>query len=108
MPLQGAHNNGSERCLRGPAVGRKNYYGSSAEWSGQLAAVLFSLLATLQRWAINPRTWLRWYLGACAAAGGQAPASVAGYLPWNLSASQREALKGPELESGGFDLPDSS
>jgi transposase len=101
-------NNGSERCLRGPAVGRKNYYGSSAEWSGQLAAVLFSLLATLQRWAINPRTWLRWYLGACAAAGGQAPASVAGYLPWNLSASQREALKGPELESGGFDLPDSS
>jgi transposase len=28
-------NNRSERQLRGPAVGRKNYYGSAAEWSGQ-------------------------------------------------------------------------
>ena len=101
-------NNGSERCLRGPAVGRKNYYGSAAEWSGQLAAFLFSLLATLQRWQINPRAWLRWYLGGCASAGGQAPASVAAYLPWNLSASQREALKDPNFGSSVFDLPDSS
>lgn len=101
-------NNGSERCLRGPAVGRKNYYGSAAEWSGQLAAYLFSLLATLQRWEINPRAWLRWYLSGCASAGGQAPASVEAYLPWNLSASQREALKDPDFGSSVFDLPDSS
>lgn len=101
-------NNASERCLRGPAVGRKNYYGSSATWSGQLAAFLFSLVATLQRWAINPRTWLRWYLSGCAAAGGQTPASVAAYLPWNLSAAQREALKHPDFGSSVFDLPDSS
>jgi hypothetical protein len=89
-------------------IGRKNYYGSAAEWSGQLAALLFSLLATLQRWEINPRTWLRWYLGACASAGGKAPESVAGFLPWNLSVSQREALKNPEFGSSVFDLPDSS
>jgi transposase len=101
-------NNASERCLRGPAVGRKNYYGSSAEWSGQLAAYLFTLVATLQRWQINPRTWLRWYLQACASAGGQAPASAAAYLPWQLSASQREALKDPSFGSSMFDLPDSS
>lgn len=101
-------NNRSERCLRGPAVGRKNYYGSSATWSGRLAALLFSLLATLQRWEINPRTWLRWYLSACASAGGQVPASVAAYLPWNLSAAQREALKDPAFGSSAFDLPDSS
>jgi transposase len=101
-------NNSSERCLRGPAVGRKNYYGSAAEWSGQLAAYLFSLLATLQRWEINPRTWLRWYLGGCASAGGQAPASVAAYLPWNLSVSQREALKDPDFGPSVFDFPDSS
>ncbi len=63
-------NNASERSLRGPALGRKNYYGSSSEWSGQLAAYLFTLLATLQRWSINPRTWLRWYLEVCASAGG--------------------------------------
>ena len=101
-------NNRSERRLRGPAVGRKNYYGSSAEWSGQLAALLFSVLATLQCWALNPRTWLRWYLGGCAAAGGQAPASVAAYLPWNLSVSQRQALKDPDFGASMFDLPDSS
>jgi transposase len=101
-------NNGSERRLRGPAVGRKNYYGSAAAWSGQLAAMLFSLLATLQRWQINPRAWLRWYLDGCAAAGGRVPEAVASYLPWNLSPAQREALKHPQGLSGKSDLPDSS
>jgi transposase len=41
-------NNRSERRLRGPALGRKNYYGSGALWSGRLAAALFSILATLE------------------------------------------------------------
>ena len=27
-------NNQAERALRGPVVGRKNYYGSGAQWSG--------------------------------------------------------------------------
>lgn len=101
-------NNASERRLRGPAVGRKNYYGSAAVWSGQLAALLFTLLATLQQWQINPRTWLRWYLDACAEAGGRAPESAASYLPWHLSASQREALQKPAGASGRLDLSDSS
>jgi transposase len=101
-------NNASERRLRGPAVGRKNYYGSAAVWSGQLAAMLFTLLATLQRWQINPRTWLRWYLEACASAGGRAPESVAAYLPWNLSAAQREALKKPAGGCDQLDVTDSS
>ena len=94
--------------LAWPGGGRKNYYGSAAEWSGQLAAYLFTLLATLQRWAINPRTWLGWYLHGCASAGGQAPAPAAAYLPWNLSASRREALKDPDFGSSVFDLPDRS
>jgi transposase len=97
-------NNRSERHLRGPAVGRKNYYGSAAVWSGQLAAMLFSLLATLQQWKINPRTWLRWYLESCAAAGGKAPASIEGYLPWNLSEQLRQRLSA----AGVLDIPDSS
>jgi len=46
-------NNISERRLRGPALGRKNYYGSGAAWSGCLAAMLFSILATLQLWQIS-------------------------------------------------------
>jgi transposase len=36
-------NNTAERAERGPVVGRKNYYGSGAVWSGRLAAMLFSL-----------------------------------------------------------------
>ena len=32
-------NNASERTVRGPAMGRKNYYGSASEWSGRLAAI---------------------------------------------------------------------
>ena len=40
-------NNTAERSERGPVVGRKNYYGSGAVWSGRLAAMLFSLFQTL-------------------------------------------------------------
>ena len=49
-------NNQAERALRGPVVGRKNYYGSGAQWSGALCATLFSLFHILERWQINPRT----------------------------------------------------
>ena len=89
MPSQGAHNNTAERAQRGPVVGRKNYYGSGAVWSGQLAAMLFSLLQTLCLWKLNPRAWLTAYLTACAEAGGAAPADAERFLPWNLSAEQR-------------------
>jgi transposase len=78
-------NNLSERCLRGPALGRKNYYGSGALWSGRLAAMLFSILATLKLWQINPRLWLRWYLQSCAEANGRTPSDIQSFLPWNLS-----------------------
>jgi len=40
---------------RGPALGRKNEYGSVAKWSGQLATLMFTLLATLPMWKINLR-----------------------------------------------------
>ena len=86
-------NNISERRLRGPALGRKNYYGSGAEWSGRLAATLFSILATLKLWRINPRLWLRWFFDSCAAAGGQAPPDVQPFLPWNLSGEKLAELR---------------
>ena len=94
-------NNRSERLLRGPALGRKNYYGSGALWSGRLAAALFSILATLKLWQINPRLWLRWYLQSCAKAGGRAPKAIEPFLPWNLSEEMRAklSLTGPEQKS---------
>ena len=85
-------NNASERAGRGPAVARKNFYGSGSLWSGRLAAAMFSLLATLAQWELNPRRWLRWYLESCAAAGGRAPEDIERFLPWNLSAAHRAAL----------------
>ena len=85
-------NNLSERKQRGPAVGRKNYYGSGALWSGRLAAMLFSLFATLGQAKVNVRKWLTWYLQSCAEAGGKAPEDVAEFLPWNLSPERRREL----------------
>lgn len=85
-------NNASERAGRGPAVARKNFYGSGSLWSGRLAATMFSLLATLTHWQINPRLWLTWYFESCAAAGGKSPDDIQPFLPWNLSAERRVAL----------------
>jgi len=87
-------NNTAERAERGPVVGRKNYYGSGSVWAGRLAALMFSLFQTLERWQLNPRAWLTWYLTACAEAGGKVPAELTSYLPWNLSAERREQLQG--------------
>lgn len=91
QPAVPMDNNTAERAQRGPVVGRKNYYGSGAAWSGRLAALLFSLFQTLCLWQVNPHRWLTAYLQACAEAGGKAPADVGNYLPWNLTAEQRRA-----------------
>ena len=86
-------NNASERKVRGPALGRKNYYGSGALWSGRLSAMMFSILATLSHWRINPRHWLMWYLKTCAVSGGKAPSDVSPFLPWNLTPDQLASLR---------------
>lgn len=85
-------NNASERQARGPALGRKNYYGSGALWSGRLAAMLFSLFATLSMAGVNARGWLTEFLNSCAAEGGRVPSDVASFLPWSMSQERRRAL----------------
>lgn len=85
-------NNLAERLERGPVVGRKNFYGSRALWSGSLAAMLFSIFHTLDLWKLCPRKWLTAYLTACAEAGGRVPANAADFLPWNLSDERKKAL----------------
>src|SRR3990167_6523027 len=66
-------NNIAERRLRGSVVGRKNYYGSGAIWSAQLAACMFTIFETLKMWNVNPHTWLLTYLYECAMNGGAPP-----------------------------------
>ena len=85
-------NNASERQARGPALGRKNYYGSGALWSGRLAAALFSLFATLSLAKLSIRKWLTWYLRSCAANGGQAPGDLTPFLPWTISVEKRREM----------------
>ena len=92
-------NNAAERKIRNPAVGRKNYYGSGAEWAGRLAMILFSIFATLAIWKINPGTWLTWYFDACAINGGRAPEKVEIFMPWNLSEERLAELRNPHGES---------
>ena len=86
-------NNAAERALRSAVVGRKNFYGSGSEWSGQLAAMMFSLLTTMRLWQINPRTWLSEYLNACAAAGNRVPCDLNPYLPLTMDPARRERLR---------------
>jgi transposase len=83
-------NNQAERDLRGPVVGRKNYYGSGSQWAGELAAMLFSVVETLELWNINPRTWLTAYLQECARAGGKPPADHKPFLPWNMTQERKK------------------
>jgi transposase len=85
-------NNASERQARGPALGRKNYYGSGALWSGRLAAMLFSLFATLAMAKINVRKWLTWFLQSCAQNRSQVPADIGPFLPWNMPEEKRREM----------------
>jgi transposase len=84
LPLD---NNTAERALRGPVVGRKNYYGSGSVISAQLASRVFTITATAQRAGLNPLTYLTTYLQECARAGGSAPtgAALTRFLPWSAS-----------------------
>jgi transposase len=86
-------NNQAERAERGPVVGRKNYYGSGAVWAGQLAALLFSVFATLRLWGLNARKWLEGYLTACADNGGRPLPELRRWLPWRMTEEERAALK---------------
>ena len=93
-------NNASERRGRGPAVARKNFYGSGSKWSGELAAAAFSIFATLSKCQLNPRKWLTWYFEQCAAAGGKVPADIQAFLPWTISDEKKKELRDTGLPEG--------
>jgi len=84
-------NNAAERALRQVAVARKNFYGSAAPWSGELAMGCFTILATLRQHGIGPRRYFQAYLEACARAGGKAPDNLEEFLPWKWSAEKKAA-----------------
>ncbi len=89
-------NNESERRLRDPAVGRKNYYGSGSVWSGALTAICFTIFQTLLKNGIDPKKWLFAYFEACAQSGGRPAENLDEFMPWKLSEEQKEAWSCPE------------
>jgi transposase len=81
LPLD---NNTADPALRTPVIGRKNFYGSGAQWAARLAADVWTVTATAARRDIEPLGLLTGYLQACAEHGGTAPtgADLDPFLPW--------------------------
>ncbi len=86
-------NNAAERALRTLAVARKNFYGSGAQWSGELALDCFTILATLRQHGLCPRRYFDAYLQACARQGGKAAENLEEWLPWTWSAEKKAAWR---------------
>lgn len=92
-PFIDLDNNAAERALRPAVAGRKNYYGSGSQWSGELAATMLGVFATVRLWGINPRIWLRHYLQACVDCAGRPPADLSSFLPWTMDAERLAAMR---------------
>jgi transposase len=93
QPWLALDNNTAERAIRPAVVGRKSFYGSGSQWSGQLAATMYSVLMTAKLWGLNARTWLSQYLHACADNGNRAPPDLSAFLPWAMDAARLAALR---------------
>ncbi len=52
-------NNAAERILRGPVVGRKNFYGNRSRRGAKVAAILYSVIETAKLNGIDPAAVLR-------------------------------------------------
>lgn len=51
-------NNGTERAIRGPVVGRKNHYGSKSRRGTEVAAILYTLVETAKLHGVDPTEYL--------------------------------------------------
>ena len=52
-------NNAAERVLRGPVLGRKNFYGNRSRRGARVAAILYSLIETAKLCGQEPRAYLK-------------------------------------------------
>jgi transposase len=70
-------NGEAERRIRGPVIGRKNYYGVRSERGARVASLFFSLIATCKQHDVDPFA----YLMEATRRGLRSPGTV--YLPWD-------------------------
>lgn len=85
-------NNAAERALRNAAVGRKMYYGSGSDWSGEFAAKMFTILQTWLCNGLDPIKMLEDFLTKTAEARGQPPPAD-DYLPWKMPPERQEHFR---------------
>ena len=57
-PLVPLDNNGTQRAIRGPVVGRKNHYGSKSRRGTEVAAILYTLVETAKLHGVDPAEYL--------------------------------------------------
>ena len=97
FPVIGLDNNPAERQIRGPVVTRKNAGGSRNGDSARLAAVIWTVTATMQMAGLNLLTWLTAYLDECGRNGGKLPRGpdLERFLPWNASPEDLRAWAQP-------------
>ena len=69
------HSNGIERAMYGPAVGRKNHYGSRNMTTAGVAAVWYTVVETCKINGVDPRAYV---LSALAAILKKEPVR----MPW--------------------------
>jgi transposase len=103
LPQLPLDNNPAERALRTPVIGRKNFYGSGAEWAAHLAADVWTVTATAARHGIEPLGLLTGYLQACAEHGGSAPAGAGldPFLPWTPQGRARRRPASDQRQGPG-------
>ncbi len=103
LPQLPLDNNRAERALRTPVIGRKNFYGSGAQWAARLAADVQTITATAARHDIEPLGLLTGYLQACAEHGGTAPAGAGldPFLPWTPQGRTRRRPASDQRQGPG-------
>ncbi len=89
-------NNRAERLLRNLVINRKNSYGSGKEWSGQLAAKLFTVFQTWQVNGLNPQALLLDYFNECSKTPGRAPPDLKEFLPWLMTEERKNKFTLPK------------
>ncbi|GGF51057.1 transposase [Aliidongia dinghuensis] len=75
-----ADNNRAENCLRGVALGRKNWTFAGSDAGGERAAAIYTIIETAKLNGIDPEAYLRDVLGGIA--DGHPISRIAVLMPW--------------------------
>lgn len=79
-------NNRAENCLRGVALGRKNWTFAGSDSGGERAAAIYSIIETAKLNEIDPEGYIREVLGRIAE--GHPINRISELMPWHLQPQQ--------------------